>query len=265
MGAGELLTSLGRVKTWLGIPSNNTDADDLLKALIKSASAFVLNYLNRESLGLTEYGEVYDGYGQSFMVLRQGPVHDVSDVSINGSVLSPATGNGRNNPYTGGYVWLAPRLQLFGHVFPRSRASVMVVYRAGYAFEETGFVPEEDAFTVTASQKWLSNVEVKLDDGTVLTEVKSDPADGQYSVADGVYTFNSAQAGEAVILKYSYVPGDIEQAVWEMVGERYKYRDRIGVNSKALGGQETVSFSTSSMTLYIRELLNPYKRVVPVA
>src|SRR5208283_697884 len=40
--------------------------------------------------------------------------------------------------------------------------------------------------------------------GLQLTPVASSPAAGQYSVASGVYTFSSADAGKAVLITYSY-------------------------------------------------------------
>jgi hypothetical protein len=40
--------------------------------------------------------------------------------------------------------------------------------------------------------------------GLPLTKVSSVPATGQYSVASGVYTFNSADAGKAVLVNYTY-------------------------------------------------------------
>jgi hypothetical protein len=40
--------------------------------------------------------------------------------------------------------------------------------------------------------------------GTPLTQVASAPAAGQYSVASGVYAFNAADAGKALLISYSY-------------------------------------------------------------
>ncbi len=40
--------------------------------------------------------------------------------------------------------------------------------------------------------------------GLQLAQVTSSPTQGQYSVAAGVYTFNSADAGKAVLITYSY-------------------------------------------------------------
>ncbi len=40
--------------------------------------------------------------------------------------------------------------------------------------------------------------------GLQLTQVTSGPAQGQYSVAAGVYTFNAADSGKALLITYSY-------------------------------------------------------------
>lgn len=47
--------------------------------------------------------------------------------------------------------------------------------------------------------------------GLPLTLVPSAPAAGQYSVAAGVYTFNSADAGKAVLASYTYTVGGAGQ------------------------------------------------------
>lgn len=59
-------------------------------------------------------------------------------------------------------------------------------------------------------------------------------------------------------------PLDVEQAVIELVGERFRARERIGLSAKTLGGQETTGFVTSSpFNATIAALLAPYRRVVP--
>lgn len=273
MGAGNQLTTLAAVKQWLQIDVENTDADELLNRLIKSASAFVLNYLNRNTLALTQFREVYDGYGNQFMVLRQNPVYDIEALSFNGTPCPAAQGDGFTNPYVNGYV-LEPayssdaigsqRINLYGWAFPRCRGSVAILYRAGYVMSELHVVPSTP-FQVTTNYRYLSNVSVKNQDGNLFTEVVADPSTGEYSVdADGVYTFNAADEDETITITYSYVPADIEQATWELVAERYKYMDRMGYVSKSLGGQETVTFSQSAMPSYTRELLTPYRNVAPI-
>jgi hypothetical protein len=62
---------------------------------------------------------------------------------------------------------------------------------------------------------------------------------------------------------YAATPPDIAQAVIELVGERFKTRDRIGQTAKTLGGQETAAFSIAAMSPTVMALLAPYRRVIP--
>ena len=62
---------------------------------------------------------------------------------------------------------------------------------------------------------------------------------------------------------YSAVPADISQVVVELVGERYKSRDRIGVRSKSLPNGESVTFDSSALSKMALQVLQPYMRVVP--
>ena len=277
MANGIELTTLDHVKAWLAIEESNTDSDDYLLRLIKSASRFALNYMQRDSMAATLYNEMYDGYGKSYMVLRQYPAIDVLALSFNGVPVSEAAGNGITTPFTDGFVLESPsvapaqqRLSLFGRVFPHQRSSVYVSYRAGYlkSDESHAITDAYGVYQVQTSNTWLDDQGVKLSSGTALTRVYVDPESVgpmQYSVdEDGLYSFNAAQDNATVLISYSFVPPDVEQAVWELVGERYRAQDRIGLNSKTLGGQETVSYDIRAMSPYIRELLNPYKRVVPV-
>jgi hypothetical protein len=143
-----------------------------------------------------------------------------------------------------------------------------VAYKAGFAVQgEVQTVPSSSAYTVTANAPfgaWGADQGVTYANGTALTQVSGNPAVGQYSVSAGIYTFNSADANAAVLISYSYVPSDIGHAAMEMVGERYRYKNRIGEVSKSLGGQETVSFSQKNMPDFIATLLQPYKRVILV-
>jgi hypothetical protein len=75
------------------------------------------------------------------------------------------------------------------------------------SFAESGAVSATSPFTYT-----VGNAATFVDDGGVLyatsglplTKVSSAPAAGQYSVASGVYTFNSADAGKAILVSYTY-------------------------------------------------------------
>lgn len=272
-----LLTTLDHVKDWLGIEESNTSSDAYLLRLIKSASQFALNYMQRDSMSSNQYDEIYDGYGNTFMMLRQFPATEILALSLNGTPVSAAGGDGISTPFSNGYVLETPksapsqqRLTLFNKIFPHMRSSVYVSYMAGYKqVGERHVVPDDPGpYTVDTNYTWLEDLGVTLLDGTPLVKIEepaSDLMDLQYSVSDdGTYTFSDYQALTPVLITYSYVPADVEQAVWELVGERYRAQERIGMSSKSLGGQETVSYDIRAMNPYIRELLNPYKRVVPV-
>ena len=62
---------------------------------------------------------------------------------------------------------------------------------------------------------------------------------------------------------YATTPPDVEQAVIELVGERFRARERIGLSAKTLGGQETAAFTTGPFNATIATLLAPYRRVAP--
>jgi hypothetical protein len=75
------------------------------------------------------------------------------------------------------------------------------------SFGEAQSVPASTPFTVS-----VANVAAWQDDygvvfaatGLPLSKAASAPAGGQYSVAAGVYTFNSGDAGKAVLISYTY-------------------------------------------------------------
>jgi len=74
-------------------------------------------------------------------------------------------------------------------------------------FQEAGAVPAASTYTIT-----VANSATFADDygvvyaatGLPFTKVESAPAAGQYTVADGVYTFAAANANAAVLITYTY-------------------------------------------------------------
>ena len=112
---------------------------------------------------------------------------------------------------------------------------------------------------------------ITLANGTALTAVVNTglPSAGQYTATPTemgavTYLFNSAQAGQAVLISYSYTPAALEQAVIEWIGERYRYKSRIGQSSKSLGGTETTAYSLKGIPDYISQALDGYKKFLPV-
>lgn len=278
MSQGDL-TTLANVKAWLGI--TNTAADALLLRLISANSRFLLGYMQRSSLTSQQVVERYDTFGHDFMLLRQWPATAIYSIEFAGrTITQQATGNPLQNGYflepaDGGFG--QQELKLFGSCFPYGRMSTQITYQAGYLMAEAATVPGGSPYTYTTNSTWLDDQGVTYaSGGAALQLVSGAPAAGQYAIsgngptpnnptapAQGIYTFNAADADAGVVVSYSFVPADIDEACVEMVGERYRYMDRIGIVSKSLGGQETMSFSQKDMSDYIQQLLRPYRRVTP--
>lgn len=266
------LTNLAAVKAWLGLTGvAMTPADEaLLIRLINSASTFLLNQMGRASFAPHDVVNVVDGGGNPFMVLREWPVLGVSAIDFAGvSITTPATGNPRRAGYylepppPGG---AAQRLNLYGHCFPIGRGNITVSYRVGYVSDAEPYVVPlaPGPYVVVTVEFWVADEGVTLQDGTPLTKVTGAPGPMQYSVdLLGVYTFNAAQAGAIVLISYAYIPADIVQAATELVGERFKAKSRIGVNSQSLAGKESITYyQRSDMSAWMTSALQPYKRVV---
>jgi hypothetical protein len=62
---------------------------------------------------------------------------------------------------------------------------------------------------------------------------------------------------------YATTPADVAQAAVELVGEAFRRRDRIGLSSKSLGGQEVIAFSLKDMNDTARALLASYQVLAP--
>jgi hypothetical protein len=75
------------------------------------------------------------------------------------------------------------------------------------AFAEAGTVEASTPYVVTAANAATFVADqgvVYAGSGLPLTKVAASPTVGQYSVAAGVYTFNASDAGQAVLLTYTY-------------------------------------------------------------
>jgi hypothetical protein len=263
------LTTLASVKNWVGVSTTNDDA--LLTQLISDTSRFILSYLQRPTLYSYLFSDVYDGTGGRRLLLRHWPVLSVSlvmvdDVTI--PVLAAPPGLGFVlEPWDGFPPGRPQALSLCGYEFFRGYSNVSITYTTGFVVSgEVQTVPASLPYTITVNApqgSWGVDQGVAYANGVPLTLVASNPIAGQYTAAAGMYGFSSGDAGAGVLISYSYVPADVEHACIVMVGERYRYRGRIGEVSKSLGGQETMAFSQKDMPDFVRTLLQPYRRVVP--
>jgi hypothetical protein len=262
----ERLTTLAQVKDYLGIETD--ESDTFLGRLIDSASQFVLTWIGRDSFGLRTYTQNFRGTGKPSVMLFNWPVQSITSVGIAGSAIVPSPIGNLGNP-SSGYVLSDVRfgqqqVNLYGYNFWQGAPS-QVVYAAGYQTSITVDIPGTPfQVTPTDAGQWIADIKVTIG-GVAATLVASGPTTGQYSVDDGgTYLFAAADTGKVAVITYDYVPFDVSFAVTELIGEWYKRKDRIGVLSKTLGGQETVTFSQKDMGESIRCTLQPYANVVPM-
>lgn len=88
----------------------------------------------------------------------------------------------------------------------------------------------------------------------------------QYSVRlIGGYRFSRGRSNVVInyTAGYSTMPVEIEQACIELVSLRYAERLRPGVTSRSIGG-ENISYSSAGISDSVSELLQQYKKVVPI-
>ena len=239
----------------------------MLVRVIDAVSQFVLQYLSWDSFQRRTYTQNFRGYGKGSVLLRNWPVLSVASVGSGGAAI-PASIFNNGYPSTG-YAVSDERggpqsISLVGYTFGNGVPS-QVIYDAGYENTQTLAIPAVTPFTLTPTDggTWSKNLSVRIN-GVVATLVTSVPATGQYSVnLWGVYTFAAADANKSAAIEYGYTPSTISFAAMEIVGEWFKRKDRIGVLSKTLGGQETITFSQGDMNSAAKAMLQPWMSVVP--
>lgn len=277
------LTTLANVKAWLSVTDGKSDA--ILSRLISSVSAQILAYIGRDAMYSHPRSEVRDGSGTNVFLLANWPVTQVVSVTIDGASIPPSL------PVTGGDStagWILSPWDEFppgsnqlvslkgGLRFNQGTKNINIVYIAGYAIYGEATVVSSSPYNVIGPYgSWsYDNGVTFTDTGASLTPITSGtPTTGQYLIETsslvypdpGTYLFSAADVGRPVAINYSYIPTGLEQIVIEEVCERYKYRDRIGLQSKSLGGQETVTYDLSGFPKYVVLSLNNWRSVVTIS
>lgn len=259
------LALVGEVQEWLGTQSDTP----MLQVMVSQISRAIMNRLNRPSLLPFRYVEQRDGTGGDRLLLRNWPALQINTLSIDGQAITAALSQGA------GYMLEISDIQppgamqslvMRGSSFARGTLNVLVDYTCGYRVSET-IVGPAAPFQIAAMAiygRWASDEGVTLA-GASMAKVAASPAAGQYAVtASGVYTFAAADAGKTMILSHGYIPADLTRCCIDWVSAVYRQKDRIGLNSKTLGGQETVSFRTDRVPPFVDEALRGYMAVVPV-
>jgi hypothetical protein len=262
----ERLTTLAAIKDYLGITDDNSDS--FLDRLNVAASQFVITWIGRDSFGVREYTQNFRGNGKPSVMLFNWPVQTITSVGIAGSAVAASTFGNYGNPNSGYAIsdvrFGQQQVNLYGYNFWQGAPS-QVIYTAGFQTSQTSDIPATPfQITPTDAGQWIADIKVTIA-GVDAVKVADTPATGQYSVdVSGLYTFADADTGKEAVITYDYVPFDVSFAVTELIGEWYKRKDRIGILSKTLGGQETVTFSQKDMSDSIRSVLQPYANVVPM-
>lgn len=265
-----VLTTLSKVKAWLGIAADQTGSDAQLNFLIQAVSRFVYQYINLPTVAVTSYAERRDGYGKNWISPWIWPLISLQSIQYCGTTISQAA---TGNPLNSGYTLNAPeygptRVTLHGYCLPYGKDLIQINYTAGFqAIEDYTILAVGDpatAGTVTVDQIWAVDYGV-INTATeaAFTKVAAAPAAGEYTVAEGVYGFNVADVGTGVTITYAFVPADLAQAVTELIGATFRDKEHIGVKSKTLGGQETVSYFQNQITPSMAMMLQPFMRVTP--
>ncbi len=268
------LTTLNAVKAWLNVTS--TDDDVLLTRLINQVSGATLNYLSRPSITRQTYTELRDGVGNERLVLRNWPVIQINNLAV-GAQSIPAATTLSASGYTlatwdGTSAGLPQEITLRGYCFHRGRSNIQIGYEAGYCVQGQAATIPASPYQITitpAGGSWSQDDGVAYANGNEFAKVSGSPAVGQYSViadgnGNGVYTFAAADTNQSILLSYSFIPADLEQAVIEWIGERYRYKDRIGQTTRGLGGQETAGYSLKGIPDYISVVFDNYAKFLPL-
>lgn len=275
MAIGDLV-QLAAAKSWLGVSTTTDDA--LLSALITQISRAIYNYINRSFVLPTNVVEAYDGNGREHLILRNWPVGAISSVVVDGKPIPPAPLMLAGVTPTPGYVLeqsddqppgAMQQLFLRGpHCFHKGRQNIVVSYRAGYEIVgESQVVPASAPYQFVAQSPfgvYALDTGASYASGALLAPVAASPSAGQYVVdpTSGTYSFSAADAGAAVAISYGYIPADLAQCGLEWVADRYRYKDRIGLSSKSLGGQETTAFQNRPVPDFVAASLVNFRRIL---
>lgn len=297
------LTTLVRVQNWM--PNLTSTSTPVINQLISPMTALIYNKLSRARLYSQSFTRYIDGVGNYQILLPDWPVTSITSVQMGAALLnpfplptpSPGPPNLPQNSFGYGYryvPWLGnlpgdpAMLEMVNGYFFSGVQNIKVVYTAGYLIQnEVQTIPSGPGpYTVTVSQPqgiWCRDSGVKYQSsGDTLTPTTTiPPPTGSYNppadppatlAAVGEYTFAPGDAGVEVLISYSFIPSDLEEACNQMVAERFSYRDRIGQMDKSLGGQETVRYlrgmlrgQTFNLPPEVEALIWPYVSVIPPA
>lgn len=249
--------------------------DGLMQRLVSACSLYIQTWADRTFRNLP-YIEARDGQGGDRMLLANYPVTSVTSLQIDGVNIpqAPPLGTPQVN-YVGffgapsGFIYDTFRIMVRGFRFTRGFQNVQIGYAAGFLVSnEQQTIPAVAPYVLTTLAHWNAGDRGVLyasnTDALLLVPYGTALATGQYSVdTNGTYYFAAGDAGADVLISYGYIPYDLEQGTVDMIGDWFKYRNRIGVTSQAIE-QQTITFVNSAMTARALGVLQQYRRVAPI-
>lgn len=272
-----LLTSLTNVRDWLGLNDleQPTTRDNLkILRLIAAKSAEFIKLTGRDVIRRS-YVETWDGTDSRIrqraelspwfpggftsggggaigssgyaLNLRQHPVIQITSLVVDGVTVPAGSLPNQAAQVDGWALKDKRRLEMIGqgYAFTPGIQNIVISYDAGHVeHSEAATVPLLSPYVVTPAQMYVGNISVTYANGTPLAAVAGTPTVGQYNVSKaGLYTFAAGDRGADVLLTYAAVPGDVEQAVIDMVAWTYSGKDRIGEKGKTVGDGQGITYA----------------------
>jgi hypothetical protein len=276
------LTTLATAKVYVDpLPS-----DLILQGLITRVSMMIRSTLNRPFLLPRKYIRQFDGTGTQQLVLPDYPLLSLSSLVIYGVsiYIAPQPNDSisafppfgyRFQPWDGLTPGMPSVIELVGTWFKSGRQNVVASYTAGYQVTNEAQTIPTTPFQLAPLApwgSWASDSGVTFAaTGAALTAISSGvPTTGQYlppapdlASPRANYLFAAADVGQAVLLNYGFVPGDLEQVALEVIAERSAYRRRVGIRSQTLASQEMVTYEDAGLSGWAIDALHPYVSVLP--
>ena len=284
------LTWLQAVKNRAEVQNDSDDGD--IQAAITAFSQWMLTFSGVSTLNsLASLDEIYDGNGNTSLMLRSTPARSIVSVTMNGAnvpistawniwgvyIGSPPVSLGIRPGGAGGGI-LSPTFpfpyptRARFHKWPcfmHGKGNIEAVYQAGYEplsiSNEVQTVTDQ---TITLDRgPWAGDLGVTYYPSLApLESVANSPIAGQYAVSNGLYVFALADEGSAVAVSYTVnaAPADLEYAIRCIVAINYKRKawqdQKSRVVSAQGGGAATTSYRDWEMPPEYWRILLSYQR-----
>jgi hypothetical protein len=270
MTAPDLIT-LAQLKTRLGIPSTNTNADTDLQALIDQTSQDFHTQLNRASVLYAFYSELRNGQGGNSMVLRNDPIISVTALLV-GNVLVPAAPLPVVPPTPGtdyqtfglrplpfGYVIDSPSLFMCGGWFARGMGNVLIQYWAGFG-NCAGLPAAWQPDTTYAAGATILDFNGNVEQCTVAGASAPLPVPTNWPTTLGSLTTDNTVTWQCLGAP-ALLPQDMALAVLDWCHHRYVARPGMGMGGRRLASGEAASYDQRTMPDSVATTIARYRRI----